>query len=598
MKPSLSIRSRQASDEDGVVLVTVLLITMVLLILVAGTMAYAVGSQPISRRDQDWNAALTAAEAGLDDYLYRLNQNDQYYLYGTTPPPATGECGAYPSLSTPPDGNTAFTAWTTVPGSTSSATFRYSVDTSCLTNQGAIVVWSTGKMGNVTRTVQAIFRRRSFIDYLYFTDYETKDPAAYPNANNSNNSTWAQANCALHWDEGRVGGPPYDNSHCVDINFVTGDTINGPMHSNDALLISGNPVFNGATTTSNTLMSGSPSKIWRCNGTCSPTFARAGDPKYADPLTMPPSNISIKTLADASLGGTGCLFTGPTSITLNSTGTMTVLSPFTNNGAAPNNCAGWSGSRSTAVTEALPTNGVIYVQNVPATATDPNYTASCITSTQLGGAATVQHPLGYPQKYDISTYGCMNGDVFLKGTLKGRLTIAADNNIEIINNVTYQGGTGGSDLLGLIANNYVDIYHPVGDCGSSAAPCDNGSKVPSTGGYYNLDDIAGGLTTSFNNPTVHAAILAVNHSFQVPNYTYGDDTPLGSITIYGAIAQKYRGTVGTGGASGYLKSYSYDQRLKYQSPPFFLNPVAAAWQIATWIECKGTSSGSVPTTCQ
>ena len=53
-----------------------------LLILVASTMAYAIGSMPISRRDQDWNAALTAAEAGLDDYLYRLNQNDQYYLYG------------------------------------------------------------------------------------------------------------------------------------------------------------------------------------------------------------------------------------------------------------------------------------------------------------------------------------------------------------------------------------------------------------------------------------------------------------------------------------------------------------------------------------
>ena len=34
--------------------------------------------------------------------------------------------------------------------------------------------------------------------------------------------------------------------------------------------------------------------------------------------------------------------------------------------------------------------------------------------------------------------------------------------------------------------------------------------------------------------------------------------------------------------------------MKYQSPPYFLNPVAAAWQIVTWIECKGTSSGTVP----
>ena len=157
-----------------------LLVTFVLLILVASTMAYAVGSMPISRRDQDWNAALTAAEAGLDDYMYRLNQNDQYYLYGQHPPPATGTCGAYPALAAPPDGNPAFSSWVPVPGSSTSATFRYSVDTSCLVTQGAIIVWATGKSGNSTRTVQATFRRRAFIDYLYFTDYETSDPAAYP----------------------------------------------------------------------------------------------------------------------------------------------------------------------------------------------------------------------------------------------------------------------------------------------------------------------------------------------------------------------------------------------------------------------------------
>ena len=32
-------------------------------------------------------------------------------------------------------------------------------------------------MHNVTRTVYATLRRRSFLDYLYFTEYETKDPA-------------------------------------------------------------------------------------------------------------------------------------------------------------------------------------------------------------------------------------------------------------------------------------------------------------------------------------------------------------------------------------------------------------------------------------
>ena len=582
-------------------LVTVLLVTFVLLILVAGTIAYAVGSQPLSRRDQDWNAALSSAEAGLDDYLYRLNQNDQYYLYGQTT--ATAPCNT--ALPAPPDGNLAFGQFVPVPGTTSNATFRYCVDTSYL-SQGAIVVWSTGKAANVTRTVQATFRRRSFIDYLYFTDYETTDPAAYPVAGfNTNNSTWAQANCTTHYYESRPSAPPYNDSNCVDINFASGDVINGPLHSNDAILICGSATFNGKVTTS-WQGAGSPIKRFRSNSTCSPstanpTFANSGDPKYADPLTMPPSNLAIKVKADKDLGGLGCLFTGPTKITLNGAGTMTVISPLTKSSATDhNNCAG--GTVASPATQAIPANGVIYVQNMPGSSSDTNFSATCTPGTQLasgtstGGTAT--NPLGYPQYTDMTIYGCTDGDVFLSGTLKGRLTIAADNNIEIIEDVNYATGTGGSDLLGLVANNFIEIYHPVDQSSSSSSQtrCD-GSYVSSGGDYYcNLK--LPGASQALRDPIINAAMLSVNHSFRVQNYQYGA-SGLGTITVNGAIAQRYRGTVGTGsGSTGYLKNYNYDQRMKYQSPPFFLNPIDSAWQIVTWVECKGTNNGSVPTTCQ
>lgn len=581
--------------EDGVVLVTVLLLTMIMLIIVAGTLSYAIGSQPLSRRDQDYSAALSAAEAGLDDYLFRLNENDQYYLYN--------------AVTAPPDGNQAFNTWVSVPDSGSASVtctasansnipcFRYSVDTTNLTTQGAIIISSTGRSRNVTRTIQATLRRHAFIDYLYFTDYETTDPAAY-GAGDFYTPAEAQTYCAKRYYEGRdingrddhisMGTATDDDSggaYCKDIVFGSGDVINGPLHSNDAIKICGTPTFNGKVTTSWNPVAGN--KWVDGGGACgsAPVFANAGDPKYADPLTMPPSNVAIKTEADGALGGTGCLFTGPTSITLNAGGTMTVVSPGSLNAYTNANCVG--------VNKPLPTSGVIYVQNVPSIATDPNYTAACRTSTQIGGAATVQHPLGYPQVFDINTYGCKNGDVFLKGTLQGRLTIAADNNIDIIGNVTYQSGTGGSDLLGLVANNYVEIYHPVGDCGSGSSPCDNGSKINNE---YNLDDTAGGLTTSFNNPTVQAALLSVQHSFRVQDYQYGDNT-LGSITINGAIAQKYRGAVGTLNNSGYTKNYNYDPRLKYQSPPHFLNPIAAAWQIVTWVEQKAACSYNAGATC-
>ena len=59
---------------------------------------------------------------------------------------------------------------------------------------------------------------------------------------------------------------------------------------------------------------------------------------------------------------------------------------------------------------------------------------------------------------------------------------------------------------------------------------------------------------------------------------------MSKLTVTGAIVQKYRGPVGTGSstggiASGYLKNYYYDDRFRYRSPPYFLTPIAAAWDV-------------------
>ena len=49
----------------------------------------------------------------------------------------------------------------------------------------------------------------------------------------------------------------------------------------------------------------------------------------------------------------------------------------------------------------------------------------------------------------------------------------------------------------------------------------------------------------------------------------------------GVIAQKHRGIVGTGGSggTGYIKNYIYDDKLKYRSPPYFLDPVQSSWRV-------------------
>ena len=135
------------------------------------------------------------------------------------------------------------------------------------------------------------------------------------------------------------------------------------------------------------------------------------------------------------------------------------------------------------------------------------------------------------------------------------VTIAADNDV-----IVYGDLERAEDnlLLGLIANNFVRVFHP---CSSSS-----GNK-------------SGALT----DPDIHAAVLALNHSFIVDNWYCGDG--LGTLTVDGAIAQRYRGPVGqgVGGSSadhGYIKNYVYNDRLKFREPPYFLDPVQSAWRVA------------------
>jgi len=84
---------------------------------------------------------------------------------------------------------------------------------------------------------------------------------------------------------------------------------------------------------------------------------------------------------------------------------------------------------------------------------------------------------------------------------------------------------------------------------------------------------------SMENPWIYAAILSTTHSFVVDNYNCGAKQ-LGNLNVYGAIAQNYRGIVGTVGATGYIKDYKYDSRLAVDEPPYFLSPLNAGWKVA------------------
>jgi hypothetical protein len=83
-------------------------------------------------------------------------------------------------------------------------------------------------------------------------------------------------------------------------------------------------------------------------------------------------------------------------------------------------------------------------------------------------------------------------------------------------------------------------------------------------------------------------MLSLSHSVRVQAWDRG--APLGTLHVTGVLGQRYRGPVGTSISgviqTGFSKDYNYDQRLKYLSPPYFLDPVASQWGVVTWAENK------------
>jgi len=530
--PSPADRSRPRAcrrDESGIAMIIVITVVMLLTFIPLAIFTQAIQQLPLARHDQDHESALAAAEAGVDDYLNRLNQNSNYWAYNAANPP--------------PDGNQAFTQWVSVPGPDDNGeTFRYGPDTSTTGSTGVIYLTSSGKSRGVIRTVKVGIRREGFLDFLYLTDYEIVDPALSGDPTSCKFRAW-QAN-----SNSPTGFGP-DPSSCDIVYWTDSASLNGPVHTNDGLYVCGSPHFNGDTDTYyNSPTSQSVTGVTHFAGKgvvlnplgCSntPVFARTQppDPAPGADLPFPPANTALRTQADASVGGQGCLYTGPTTIVLHNsgnTGLMDVTSPGThptNNNTVNTGCG-------PGINLGLPANGVVYVQTIPSSTTDPNH-SSC-------------------------TGSACNGDVNVSGTLAGQLTIGAQNDIIIKGNTVYHQYPTGTDVLGLIANNDVDIYHPV-----------NSSGVNQSG--------------SLTDPTVDAAILALDHSFYVQNWNKG--APLGNLTVNGVITQEFRGAVGTFGgtpptiSTGYNKNYTYDTRLKYLSPPYFLSPTQSAWQRVSYAE--------------
>ncbi|HCD53211.1 MAG TPA: hypothetical protein DEQ34_12230 [Balneolaceae bacterium] len=153
-----------------------------------------------------------------------------------------------------------------------------------------------------------------------------------------------------------------------------------------------------------------------------------------------------------------------------------------------------------------------------------------------------------------------SGKAEVKGIVKGEITVHAEDDIDIIGDITYytdpRVDSVTTDILGLVSESDVVV--------DQNAHRDSGTQ--------DID--------------IQASIMALNSSFYVENYNNSSGGLKGTINLFGGIVQKNRGPVGTFNAntnqavSGYSKNYQYDARLKGYIPPAF--PRESVFSVVYW----------------
>ncbi len=277
-----------------------------------------------------------------------------------------------------------------------------------------------------------------------------------------------------------------------NIWFITGDTIWGPIHSNDNIRCKGTPTFMGKVTTAKGL---------------SPALGKGGNDAIfkngyetgVAPVTFPKD---LSGIAAAAASG-GRAYTGNIDIRLNP-------------GSGDDNDG-----------YALVYSGGVRIDSIG------------ISDGLFNGV------LG------------STGVVSVSGTLDGRLSVFSMAGISITDNILYQDRSQSSnDVLGLVADKDITI-------------ADN---VP------NSTDVI-----------IDGSIFVRSGGFGAENYA--SSGVRGRAYVNGSIVQATRGTIGTFGSggelkSGYQKSYRYDERLADPNfrPPYYPGFYRESFPIASWWE--------------
>lgn len=528
-------RQERLRGEDGFAMIVAVLVLFICGMIVAATVMAAKEDITATHTYSNQQRSYFAALAGVQAYKYQLTENPDYW----TTCPKTSSAVSVPGVA---EETYEFKTLPSEKHATCESGKLSTIIESANSASGTFRIEATGKIttshcGAQTceRSIIATFTHPSFLDYVFVSNFELVDPVTVEKTT---------AECEHYYKERQEG----KGSSCVSFPWISEDAIEGPFHTNDAADISGTPTFGRAG-------HNDPIEMDQgyYNGT--PKFNGKGYTKEG-PILLPPETGG-ELITEA-----GLKYKGRTVIVLKEN-TMEVK----NKGE-------------TLKSVAMPSNGVIAVQNGEK------------------GCGITYTPFFPSYSGDTEC-----GDVYVSGKYDQSLTIIAENDVIINGNITTSGGESGGEptgaaTLGLIADKYVRLYHPVnvssGTCeaGKSSSCKTEESPVGSAGYTCNAEDttkasydaVTKELGAALDDPIIDAAILSTKNSWGVDNFACPDSggaAALGTITVWGSIAEDWRGRVVCCASGGdYVKSYKWDSRLENDQPPDFLAPSTnSGWRI-------------------
>jgi len=606
-----------------------------IMVLFSLVLVSAVNQQtPAVNRTLIGHDAYRALQAGVSEFVYAINQDPNAAAcsgipQGTSPQTysPSASCNYFTSR------NLSLDAWQLVPnqptggGSTNyNPTEWVSIGYPVLNQAGKyiqVTVVGAAGFANASTSIQyqtaniTLNATNDFLLNVTWSNYNAIDT----NSLDTHLAAIAPRGCSYLWQDG--------DPNCTSFNGALGSgsytpqfPVYGPVYSNDNILLA-----NGCTPFQQ-VVTAAP-QLTSPNTTCALGSRTTGAnyPTGALNVTnhtieVPPTTLAAGSdLSDAAKSG-GCYYTGPTTITMVGTSGVKVVSAGTALNASGKDAYSLASDTSTCPvngTGPLPTNGVIYVDAMPGSCSAPaskNPLTAIYDGSRFGDGQLNQY------SGETRSPGC-EGDAIVNGALSGALTIGTANNVVIDGNVTYAdcpssapappsgnsapppwptlsnglpgacniSSTGTNDVLGLIANDYVETNLPLY---THAAYRSQQDGQP----YGNCPTNAPAINCTVRNPVLMGSILALTHAFAVPNFNEVNQY-IGEIDYYGSMAENFI-DVEESGSSGYGVNYNWDPRLAVLSPPHYLSPGTNAWATQSFSVTVGQCSSIWPvdtTTC-